>query len=134
MEWSKVTIKIDNGARPLDQASDGTPKTFYLDWPKPNGLTAEALSWYNANTTGTIADLLALRSAGTLTQFSMGTSIAVGTDGNLKATFYGILDKDPQGTENRQMTVPISLLLAHNSAATNDAIIVNISDAIDQTP
>ena len=133
MEWQKFSIKMDNGAEPIDKDSDGTPKSFFLNWPKL-GQSADVTHWYNANTTGTIVDILSDYNAGTARLYSIITSIAVGTDGNIKITFYGKINSNPQGSENRQMTVPVSFVVGHNSVSTNDAVIVSMSDSIDQTP
>jgi hypothetical protein len=131
LPWLKCTIKLDNGAKPLDMDSDGTPKSWDLQWGKQSVVSTH---WYNAESSGSTVDAMADRVAGTLRAYSIGSSIAVGTDGNLLFAWYSKLDADPQGTDDKKMTVPLSHMLVHNSIATNDLIIVSISDGVDQSP
>ena len=131
--WQTFSLKIDNGAEPQDKDIDGTPKTYFLNWPD-EWATVDVKHWYGADATGTVVNLLSDRLAGTTRLNSISTSTAVGTDGNLKFSFYGKLKEDPNGSENRQMIAPASYKIVHNSISTNDALIVNIADGIDQTP
>ena len=131
--WLKFSLKIDNGAEMLDRATDGTPKGWFLNWPE-EWATVDVLHWYGADATGTVANLLSDRLAGTTRLNAISTSIAVGTDGGLKIAFYGKLKEDPNGSENRKMVAPASYKVVHNSISTNDALIISISDSIDQTP
>jgi hypothetical protein len=134
MEWLKCSLKLDNGAEPLDKDSDGTPKTFFLNWPKLGTGQLDATLWYNANTTGTITDLAADYNAGTIHAYSLINSVADSTSGHVKIVVYGVMNAVPFGSENRQMIAPLSLVLGHNTIATNDLIIATIADGIDQTP
>ena len=133
LAWQKFSLRIDNGAEPLDKDTDGTPKSWALKWGSDWG-KVDLTHWYNADTTGTVVNLMADRKAGTVRLNSISTSTAVGTDGNHKISFYGIQNQDPNGTDNRQLVAPVSYKLVHNSISTNDALIVNVADGIDQTP
>ena len=133
MEWLKFSIKLDNGAEILDRSATGRAKTFFLNWS--HNMTAEVTHWLNANTTGTIVDLMADYSAGTARKYSIQTSVAASVDGHIKITFYGRINgSSPYGVENKQLLTPVTLQLCHNVVATNDLIIVDIADSVDQTP
>jgi len=132
--WQSFTIKLDNGAVAQDKDTDGTPMTWHLEWAGENSGTVDVVHWYTADTTGTTVDLIADRMAGTVRRNSITTSTAVGTDGGLKFDFYGKLKEDPNGNQNKLMMTPASYNLVHNTIATNDLLIVSMSDAIDQTP
>ena len=131
--WMSFELKIDNGAEMLDRDTDGTPKSWAVKWGS-DWASVDVRHWYGADATGTVVNLLSDRTAGTTRLNSISTSTAVGTDGNLKFSFYGKLKEDPNGSENRQMIAPASYKIVHNSISTNDALIVNIADGIDQTP
>ena len=131
--WMSFELKIDNGAEMLDRDTDGTPKSWAVKWGS-DWCSVDVKHWYGADATGTVVNLLSDRTAGTTRLNSISTSTAVGTDGNLKFSFYGKLKEDPNGSENRQMIAPASYKIVHNSISTNDALIVNIADGIDQTP
>jgi hypothetical protein len=132
MEWLRCSIKLDNGAEVLDRTAAGLPKTFFLNWS--HNMIAEVAHWYNANTTGTIADLMALYAAGTLFRLSIGSSATNSQDGHFKLTFYGRINTSPYGAENKQLITPYTMQLAHASTTTNDLIIVAVADSVDQTP
>lgn len=134
MEWIRFSIKLDNGAEILDRNSDGTPKTFFLNWPKAGGMTAEAVHWYNANTTGTIVDLLADFVAGTQRLYSIQSSANNSTTGHFKISFYGKITEPPFSAENKQLMAPVKFQLEHESAATNNLVIIDLADSVDQTP
>jgi hypothetical protein len=131
MEWARFTLSVNNGAEPIDKDTDGTPKSFFLNWPK-DGLRAEAMHWYNANTTGTIVDLLSDYNAGTSRLYSIQTSAANDASGHLKIQFYGKLAETPMDAQNRHMMAPARFIIGHNSVSTNDAIIIDIADSISQ--
>ena len=134
MEWLTATLKIDNGAEPLYKTAAGLPKTWALKWPH-GGITFDIGSWYNANTTGTIVDVVADYIAGTARAYSILTSTTPTLTGGLKAVFYGILNKDPQDlASNKEMRLSLSWLCGHNNTTTNDLIIVTCTDGVDQTP
>lgn len=132
MEWARLSIKLDNGAEPIEKDTDGTPKSFFLKWPKEGGMTAEAVHWYNANTTGTIVSLISDYHNGTARLYSVQTSANNATDGHVKIQFYGKLREHPADAQNRQMTAPARFIIGHNSASTNDAIIIDVADSVSQ--
>ena len=114
--------------------TDGTLKTWFLAWPH-GACKVTVEHWYNAETTGTPIDLLADHVAGTATLYSLGNSIADATLHNLKLSFYAKVEGNPNPeAKNKQMTVPTTLVLGHNSVAANDMFIANYTDGIDQTP
>ena len=127
------SIKMDNGAEALDKDTDGSPKSFFLNWPK-GGQTAEFKTWHFADTVAAgTTDLIDNFSEGTEKNFSIINSIAVGTAGNLKFNWYGKITAGPPAeAENRQLVIPITMQMGHNSVTTNNALIVDITDSDDQ--
>lgn len=127
------SIKMDNGAESQDRDTDGTPKTWFLNFPK-GGQMAEFKTWHYAATVASgTTDLTANFNAGTEKNFSIINSIAVGTAGNLKFNWYGkIVSGPPIEAQNRQLIIPVTMQMGHNSVATNNALIVSISDSDDQ--
>jgi len=131
MEWLRCMIKLDNGAQPIDKDTDGSPKSFDLKWGDGT-LAFELLTWYNANTTGTIQDVHDDYHDGTTRRYSIQTTQDNTGDGHFKVTFYCRINAMPQGTEERNMMVPIQAQGVHNSISTNDLIIVGMTDSISQ--
>jgi hypothetical protein len=60
-------------------------------------------------------------------------AIAPDTAGYLDINFKGVLDGNPQGTENRQMTTPLKYILADTATlgvAQSDALVITLADGI----
>ncbi len=128
--WMKFSCKLDNGARVNDLDSDGTPKTYFLDPPKMSAATVQVTHWYNADTAGTVRDFMAGHIAATAVQFKLETG-TTGNDGFLSLAFTGVISENPQGSENRELTVPVSWICGNSGA--NDAVAITIADSISQT-
>jgi hypothetical protein len=126
--WLRFNLKLDNGAVPLDRDTDGTPKTWYLNPPKMGMATIEMTHWYNAQTTGTGgADMIASLIAQTNLNAKLVTGTA-DTDGFVSFAWYGIIDGNPQASENKQMTVPVKYFVGNSGA--NLGLTITIADAI----
>ena len=133
LPFGRASIKLDNGAVASDtKDTDGTPKTFFLNPPRPGVLTVDAALWYNVDTTGTVQDMMADYRAGTSRLYSILNSIATATLDHFKLLFYGNIAEPPQSAENRQLKIPLKLICGNDGA--NDALVLTYADGVDQTP
>jgi hypothetical protein len=127
--WLKFNLKLDNGAVPLDRDTDGTPKTFYLNPDHMNMASVELQHWYNGDT-DTRDHITALESQLNLSCKFQG-QIAAGSDGYVQIQWHGIIQGNPQGSDNKQMIIPAKHLIGQPANPTSALVSGQVYKLVD---
>lgn len=124
--WLGATVSIDNGAEPLDVASTGNARTWFLNPPKMGAVRATFRMFFTAEETY----LMASYRAGTQHSFQIvrGTPLALDY---WSIKLGGIVQENPQGTEERKIITPVTLVCGDSGAGQNpDAVVIDFADNI----
>lgn len=125
--WLRFSLKLDNGAVPMDRDTDGTPKTFYLNPPRLSMATVEMTHWYNAD--AATRDFIAALVANT----NLNAKLVAGsadTDGFFSINWFGVVEGNPQASENKQMVMPVKYIIGDTAVALG--LTITVADAISQ--
>ena len=124
--WLKFNLKLENGAKALDRDTDGTPKTWYLDPPRIGMASIHMEHWYNGD--AATRDFLAALVGNTNLNAKLVTGTA-DTNGYLSINWYGVVQGNPQSSDNKQMMTPVDYILGDAGGL---ALTVTVADAISQ--